>query len=176
MIFDMQTNMGPVTLELDTENAPVTTSNFAQYVEDGFYNGTIFHRVIPNFMVQGGGFEADMSQKKTRETIQNEANNGLKNDKYTIAMARTNEPHSASCQFFINVKDNDFLNFKDESVQGWGYCVFGKVIEGTDVIDQMAVVATANKNGHADVPVESIVIEKITLRTDEEESENEEAS
>jgi len=168
MIFDMQTNMGNIVLDLNADKAPETVKNFAQYVEDDFFSGTIFHRVIPNFMVQGGGFEPDMSQKPTRETIKNEASNGLTNDIYTIAMARTNEPHSASCQFFINVKDNDFLNFKDESVQGWGYCVFGKVIEGTEVVDSMAKVQTANKGGHGDVPVEDIIIESVKLRAEAE--------
>lgn len=164
----MQTNMGNIVLELNADKAPETVKNFAQYVADDFFSGTIFHRVIPNFMVQGGGFEPDMTQKPTRETIKNEANNGLTNDIYTIAMARTNEPHSASCQFFINVKDNDFLNFQDESVQGWGYCVFGKVIEGTEVVDSMAKVQTANKGGHGDVPVENIIIESLTLRAEAE--------
>jgi len=167
----MQTNMGNMTLELDAEKAPETVKNFAQYVEDGFYNGTIFHRVIPNFMVQGGGFEPGMSQKGTREVIKNEASNGLKNDIYTVAMARTSEPHSASGQFFINVKDNDFLNFKDESVQGWGYCVFGKITEGTDIVDKMAQVETANNSGHGDVPVEDIILESIKLHTEESEEE-----
>ncbi len=175
MIFDMQTTMGNITLELDAEKAPETVKNFAQYVENGFYNGTIFHRVIPNFMVQGGGFDTDMNQKETLPVIKNEASNGLKNDIYTLAMARTNEPHSASSQFFINVKDNDFLNFKDESVQGWGYCVFGKVTAGTDIVDKMAAVQTGNNGVHGDVPVENIMLESIVLHTDETAESTEES-
>lgn len=171
----MQTTMGNITLELNAEKAPETVKNFAQYVENGFYNGTIFHRVIPNFMVQGGGFDTDMNQKETLPVIKNEANNGLKNDIYTLAMARTNEPHSASSQFFINVKDNEFLNFKEESQQGWGYCVFGKVTAGTEIVDKMAAVQTGNNGGHGDVPVESIILESITLHTDETEESKEEA-
>ena len=171
MIFDIQTTLGNMTLELNTEKAPETSKNFAQYVADDFYNGTIFHRVIPNFMIQGGGFEPGMGEKTTRATIKNEANNGLTNDFGTIAMARTNEPHSASSQFFINVKDNDFLNFKDESVQGWGYCVFGKIIDGSDVLEKIAAVPTGNSGHHGDVPLEDIMIDSITLRIDEEESE-----
>ena len=169
MIFDMKTSMGTITLELNPDKAPVTVENFASYANEGFFDGTIFHRVIPNFMIQGGGFVPGMSQKDTKDTIKNEANNGLTNDYGTIAMARTNEPHSASSQFFINVKDNDFLNFKDESVNGWGYCVFGKVIEGNEVIDAIAKVATGNAGYHSDVPVEDVVIESVTLRTEDEE-------
>ncbi len=172
----MQTNMGNLTLELDAEKAPETVKNFAQYVEDGFYNGTIFHRVIPNFMVQGGGFEPGMTQKPTREQIKNEASNGLKNNIYTVAMARTNEPHSASGQFFINVKDNDFLNFKDESEQGWGYCVFGKITDGANIVDKMAQVETGNNSGHGDVPVDDIILESIKLHTEEAEEKTEKES
>ncbi|MBU0594118.1 MAG: peptidylprolyl isomerase [Pseudomonadota bacterium] len=155
----LQTNFGTITLDLDAEKAPETVANFLQYVNDGFYNGTIFHRVIDGFMVQGGGFMPDMMQKATRDTIKNEANNGLKNDNYTIAMARTPNPHSASSQFFINASDNSFLNFTAETQQGWGYCVFGKVVEGQDVIDKIKKVRTGNKDGHQDVPVEPVIIE-----------------
>ncbi|MCR8924315.1 peptidylprolyl isomerase [Dasania sp. GY-MA-18] len=155
----LKTNYGDITLALDFDKAPKTAENFAQYVKDGFYNGTIFHRVINNFMIQGGGFEADMSQKETRDCIENEADNGLSNDNGTIAMARTMEPHSASSQFFINVKDNDFLNHSGKNAQGWGYCVFGKVTEGMDVIEKIKAVATTTKAGHQDVPVEDVVIE-----------------
>ena len=155
----LQTNFGIITLDLDAEKAPETVANFLQYVNDGFYNGTIFHRVIDGFMVQGGGFMPDMMQKATRDTIKNEATNGLKNDIYTIAMARTPNPHSASSQFFINAGDNSFLNFTAETPQGWGYCVFGKVVEGQDVIDKIKKVRTGNKAGHQDVPVEPVIIE-----------------
>lgn len=156
----LHTNFGVITLELDAAKAPATVANFLQYVNDGFYNNTIFHRVIDNFMIQGGGFEPDMSQKPTRDTIQNEADNGLKNDKYTIAMARTPDPHSATAQFFINVADNDFLNFTAPNSQGWGYCVFGKVVDGSDVVDKIRKVKTGSKGGHQDVPVEDVIIEK----------------
>lgn len=156
----LHTNFGVITLELDAAKAPATVANFLQYVNDGFYNNTIFHRVIDNFMIQGGGFEPDMSQKPTRDTIQNEADNGLKNDKYTIAMARTPDPHSATAQFFINVADNDFLNFTAPNSQGWGYCVFGKVVEGMDVVDQIKRVKTGTSGFHRDVPKENVVIEK----------------
>lgn len=155
----LQTNFGTITLELDAEKAPETVANFLQYVNDGFYNDTIFHRVIDGFMIQGGGFMADMMQKATRDTIKNEANNGLKNDIYTIAMARTPNPHSASSQFFINAADNGFLNFTAETPQGWGYCVFGRVVEGQDVIDKIKKVRTGNKSGHQDVPLEPVIIE-----------------
>lgn len=156
----LQTNYGPIVLELDFDKAPLTAENFAQYVKDGFYDGTIFHRVIDNFMIQGGGFDPDMQQKETREPIQNEADNGLKNDCYTIAMARTMEPHSASAQFFINVADNDFLNHSGKNMQGWGYAVFGKVTEGTEVVDKIKAIATTSKAGHQDVPVDEVIIEK----------------
>ena len=156
----LHTNFGVITLELDTEKAPVTTANFLEYVDSGFYNNTIFHRVIDGFMIQGGGFEPGMSQKSTKAAIKNEADNGLKNKAYTIAMARTPDPHSASSQFFINVADNDFLNFSSPTSQGWGYCVFGKVTDGTDVVDKIRQVRTGNKAGHQDVPVEDVVIER----------------
>jgi peptidyl-prolyl cis-trans isomerase B (cyclophilin B) len=157
------TTKGAFTLELDAAKAPKTVENFVQYVKDGHYDGTIFHRVISNFMVQGGGFTPGMSQKPTRATVENEANNGLKNDLYTVAMARTNQPHSASAQFFINVKNNDFLNFTAPTPQGWGYAVFGKVIDGKDVVDAIKAVPTGRKGMHDDVPVEDVVITKAEL-------------
>src|SRR5690606_34074411 len=159
----LQTNKGDITLELDAEKAPNTTQNFLNYVNSGFYNGTIFHRVINNFMVQGGGFEVGMKQKETNAPIENEANNGLKNDRYTIAMARTNDPHSATAQFFINVADNDFLNHTAPNPNGWGYAVFGEVVEGTDVADKIVGVKTGNRGFHQDVPVENVVIETATI-------------
>jgi peptidyl-prolyl cis-trans isomerase B (cyclophilin B) len=152
------TNIGSFTLELNAEKAPKTVANFLQYVKAGHYDNTIFHRVINNFMVQGGGFDANMNQKAAPTTVENEANNGLKNDLYTVAMARTSDPHSASAQFFINVKNNDFLNFSSPTNQGWGYAVFGKVIDGTEIIDKMTTVPTGNRAGHSDVPREAIVI------------------
>jgi peptidyl-prolyl cis-trans isomerase B (cyclophilin B) len=157
-VVKLITNFGEITLELDAEKAPVTVANFLQYVDNGFYNDVIFHRVINNFMIQGGGFDTNMQQKETLAEIKNEADNGLRNDKYTIAMARTSAPHSASSQFFINVNDNDFLNFTAPNGSGWGYCVFGKVTTGTDVIDQIKAVKTTNRNGHQDVPVEPVII------------------
>lgn len=156
----LHTNFGVITLELDAEKAPVTAANFLEYVDSGFYNNTVFHRVIDGFMIQGGGFEPGMSQKNTNAAIKNEADNGLKNKAYTIAMARTPDPHSASSQFFINVADNDFLNFSSPTSQGWGYCVFGKVTDGTEVVDKIRQVKTGNKAGHQDVPVEDVVIER----------------
>ena len=155
----LQTNFGSITLELDAKAAPETVANFLQYVKDGHYDGTIFHRVIDGFMIQGGGFNAEMDQKPTRATIQNEAQNGLKNVAYSIAMARTPDPHSASSQFFINVGDNGFLDFRAATSQGYGYCVFGKVTEGQDVVDRIRKVRTGNRAGHQDVPVENVVIE-----------------
>lgn len=159
----LHTNMGVITLELDAEKAPLSTANFLEYVKSGHYNNTVFHRVIDGFMVQGGGFEPGMKQKPTQATIKNEANNGLTNNAYTVAMARTSDPHSASAQFFINVKDNTFLNFSSESSQGWGYAVFGKVTEGKDVVDAIKKVKTGNKGMHQDVPVEDVIIEKAEI-------------
>ncbi|MFT8230761.1 peptidylprolyl isomerase [Pseudomonas guariconensis] len=159
----LSTNHGDIVLQLDGEKAPKTVENFVQYVKDGHYNSTVFHRVINNFMIQGGGFEAGMKQKPTRSPIQNEADNGLKNAKYSIAMARTMEPHSASAQFFINVADNDFLNHSGKNVQGWGYAVFGEVIEGRDVVDAIKGVATGSKAGHQDVPKDDVIIEKAEI-------------
>ena len=154
------TNLGVIDIELDPEHAPITCENFENYVKSGFYNGTIFHRVIKGFMIQGGGFEPGMQQKPTNDPIKNEADNGLKNDKYTIAMARTNDPHSATAQFFINVADNDFLNHTAPTGNGWGYAVFGKVVAGRDVVDQIARVRTGTRGWFGDVPVEGVVIEK----------------
>jgi len=159
----LHTNKGDLLIELDAEKAPKTVENFLTYVKEGFYDGTIFHRVINNFMVQGGGFEAGMKQKQTHAPIENEANNGLKNDRYTLAMARTADPHSATAQFFINVADNDFLNFTAPTSNGWGYAVFGKVVEGTEVVDAIKQVKTGNKGFHQDVPVDDVVIESATL-------------
>lgn len=156
----LHTNLGVIALELDAARAPLTVRNFLDYVESGFYANTVFHRVIDGFMVQGGGFEPGMRQKPTRTTIKNEAANGLKNDRYTIAMARTSEPHSASSQFFINVKDNAFLNHTAPSAEGWGYCVFGRVIEGQDVVDKIRKVKTGRRGGHDDVPVDDVLIER----------------
>ncbi|MEX1166581.1 MAG: peptidylprolyl isomerase [Hydrogenophaga sp.] len=153
-------NHGVVTLELDAEKAPLSTANFLSYVNKGHYNNTVFHRVIPGFMVQGGGFEPGMGQKDTDAPIQNEANNGLKNELFTVAMARTSDPHSASAQFFINASNNAFLNHTAPSSQGWGYAVFGKVVDGTDVVKKIEAVATGRKGFHDDVPKEDVVIEK----------------
>jgi Peptidyl-prolyl cis-trans isomerase (rotamase) - cyclophilin family len=159
----LQTNHGDIVIQLDAEKAPKTTANFIGYVRDGFYDGTVFHRVINNFMIQGGGFEAGMKQKKTKDPVENEANNGLKNDRYTIAMARTSDPHSATAQFFINVADNDFLNHTAPTTNGWGYAVFGKVVEGTEVVDKIKGVKTGNRGFHQDVPAEDVVIEKAVV-------------
>ena len=159
-LVEMKTSQGLVVIELYADKAPKTVENFLQYVKDGFYNGTIFHRVIDGFMIQGGGFEPGMQQKPTSVPIQNEATNGLKNDRYTIAMARTGDPHSATAQFFINVKENAFLNHTAPSGQGWGYCVFGKVVEGMDVVDKIKGVKTGSKGFHQDVPAEDVVIQK----------------
>ena len=155
----LHTNFGEITIELDAEKAPITVANFLSYVESGFFAGTIFHRVIDGFMIQGGGFTETMSQKDTNAPIKNEANNGLANKKYTIAMARTPNPDSASSQFFINVADNDFLNFSAPTSQGWGYCVFGKVVTGTEVVDKIAKVQTGNRGFHQDVPMENVIIQ-----------------
>ena len=162
----MSTILGDMILELDAENAPKTVENFVSYASSGFYDGTIFHRVINNFMVQGGGFDTDMRQKTTEAPIDNEANNGLKNNRGTIAMARTDHPHSATAQFFINVSDNDFLNHTAENMQGWGYAVFGQVVEGQEVLDKIRVVATGSQAGHQDVPVDPVVIESVTVLDD----------
>lgn len=159
----METSKGVITIELDGNKAPETVANFITYVQEGFYDGTIFHRVISNFMIQGGGFTTDMAQKPTHDPIKNEANNGLKNDTGTIAMARTQDPHSATAQFFINVKDNDFLNFSSESSQGWGYAVFGKVTEGMDVVNAIKDVQTTTVGPYQDVPAETVTIEKVTI-------------
>ncbi|MDO9225937.1 MAG: peptidylprolyl isomerase [Pseudomonadota bacterium] len=158
-MIKLQTNFGPITLELDAKAAPETVANFIQYVRDGHYNGTIFHRVIDGFMVQGGGFTPDMEQKATRAPIKNEADNGLKNVAYSIAMARTPNPDSASSQFFINISNNDFLNFREPSAQGYGYCVFGRVSAGQDTVDRIRKVRTGMRAGHQDVPVENVMIE-----------------
>lgn len=159
----MQTNKGLIVLDLDAAKAPETVANFLEYARAGFYDGTIFHRVIPSFMIQGGGFEPGMTQKTTRAQIKNEADNGLKNELGTIAMARTSDPHSATAQFFINTKSNAFLNHSAPNSQGWGYCVFGKVSEGMDVIEEIEKVKTGNRGGHGDVPLEDVVIEKVTV-------------
>ena len=158
MFVTLRTTMGKIKIALDTENAPQTTENFASYVKAGHYNNTIFHRVINGFMIQGGGMDVDMKEKSTNDPIKNEANNGLKNDRGTIAMARTNDPHSATAQFFINVADNDFLNFRAENAQGWGYAVFGKVVEGLETVDKIKSVRTGSHGYHQDVPTEEIII------------------
>jgi peptidyl-prolyl cis-trans isomerase B (cyclophilin B) len=160
---NLETNYGPVVLELDEAKAPGTVANFVSYVNAGHYNGTIFHRVIPGFMIQGGGFTPEMQQKGTQPPIQNEANNGLKNNKYTVAMARTNDPHSATAQFFVNVADNDFLNHSAPNPQGWGYTVFGKVVEGTEVVDKIAAVSTGSAGMHQDVPRDAVIIESASI-------------
>ena len=160
---ELTTSAGTIRLELDDAKAPATVANFLEYVNAGHYDGTIFHRVIKGFMVQGGGFDTGFNQKATRAPIQNEANNGLKNDNYTVAMARTSDPHSASAQFFINVTDNDFLNHTAPTAQGWGYAVFGKVVGGTDVVDKIKKVRTGRKGFHENVPVEDVVIEKAVV-------------
>jgi len=162
-MIKINTNKGSISIELDAEKAPISAENFAQYVRDGFYDGTIFHRVIPGFMVQGGGMQPGMKEKETRASIKNEADNGLKNDRGTIAMARTPDPHSASSQFFINLKDNGFLNFSSATPNGWGYCVFGKVTDGMDVVDAIEKVATGSAGHHQDVPVEDVIIESVTV-------------
>lgn len=159
-MIKLHTNHGTITLQLDTEKAPNTVKNFLEYVNSGFYSNTIFHRVIDGFMIQGGGFEPGMKQKPVNAPIQNEAANGLKNDNYTVAMARTNDPHSATAQFFINIKNNGFLNYTAPNPQGYGYCVFGKVVEGMDVVDAIRKVKTGNKSGFQDVPQEDVIITK----------------
>lgn len=162
-MITLHTNHGDIKVSLDTENAPKTTANFIKYVKEGFYDGTVFHRVIDGFMVQGGGFSEDMEQKPCGETIENEANNGLSNKVGTLAMARTSDPHSATAQFFININDNTFLDFKSESAQGWGYCVFAEVSEGMDVVNKIKAVSTGNRGMHQDVPLEAVIIEKVTI-------------
>ncbi len=159
----LKTNYGDITIELDFEKAPKSAENFAQYVKDGYYDGTIFHRIIDNFMIQGGGFEPGMKQKETRDNIENEADNGLKNDLGTLAMARTQDPHSASAQFFINIKNNDFLNHSGKNTQGWGYAVFGKVTDGMEVVDKIKAVSTTMAGGHQDVPAEDVIIQSAVL-------------
>ena len=159
----IHTNYGVISLTLFADKAPITVANFLDYVKEGFYDNTIFHRVIDGFMIQGGGFEPGMDQKESKATIQNEANNGLVNNMGTVAMARTNEPHSATAQFFINVGDNSFLNFKSETTDGWGYCVFAEVSEGMDVVEKIRAVATGNSGYHQDVPEEDVVIQKAEI-------------
>lgn len=162
-MITLHTNFGDIKLELDFDKAPKTAANFKQYVEEGFYNETIFHRVINDFMIQGGGMTEDMKEKPSRGPIENEADNGLKNERGTVAMARTNDPHSASSQFFINVKDNGFLNFSGKNPQGWGYCVFGKIVEGIDIVDKIKAVATGSAGFHQDVPTTPVIIEKASI-------------
>jgi peptidyl-prolyl cis-trans isomerase B (cyclophilin B) len=162
-MITLHTNHGDITIKLDTENTPDTANNFLKHATEGYYDNTIFHRVIDGFMIQGGGFNTDMKEKAKQPTIQNEASKGQGNKRGTVAMARTPDPHSASTQFFINVKDNDFLNFRDESMNGFGYCVFGEVTQGMDVVDKIKAVDTTSRAGHQDVPVENIVIEKVTV-------------
>lgn len=162
-VVELDTNMGAIVIELNEEKAPKTVENFLNYVKSGHYDGTIFHRIIDGFMIQGGGMDAEMNEKSTNAPIENEADNGLKNDKGTIAMARTQDPHSATSQFFINVKDNDFLNHSGKNMQGWGYTVFGKVTSGMDVIDKMRGVPTGRFGMHADVPKEPVVINSATI-------------
>ncbi len=162
-MVQMHTEFGTITLELYPDKAPATVENFLEYAKGGFYNNTVFHRVIDGFMIQGGGFEPGMTQKETRAPVKNEADNGLKNERYTIAMARTPNPHSATAQFFINVADNGFLDYSAPTPQGWGYCVFGKVVEGQDVVDRIKKVRTGSKGGHQDVPVDDVVITSVDV-------------
>jgi peptidyl-prolyl cis-trans isomerase B (cyclophilin B) len=162
----LHTTYGDLKLALDADHAPKTVANFLMYAREGFYDGTIFHRVIDNFMIQGGGFDTDMRQKSTQDPIENEADNGLKNDYGTVAMARTMDPHSATAQFFINVKDNDFLNHSGKNMQGWGYAVFGKVVEGEDVLEKIRKVPTTSRAGHQDVPVDTVIIESVSVDED----------
>lgn len=159
----IRTTFGEITVELDSEKAPKTVENFLEYAKEGFYDGTVFHRVIDNFMIQGGGFDTDMVQKPCKEPVENEADNGLKNDFGTVAMARTMEPHSATAQFFFNVKDNDFLNHSGKNMQGWGYTVFGKITEGSEVLDKIRAVPTTSSNGHQDVPTDPVIIESVQI-------------
>jgi len=162
-MITLHTNHGDIKLELDFEKAPKTCANFLAYAKEGFYDGTVFHRVINGFMIQGGGFDKDMKQKPTKAAVENEADNGLKNNNGTVAMARTTDPHSATAQFFINVKDNDFLNHSGKNAQGWGYAVFARISDGQDVINKIKAVKTGNQGFHQDVPVEAVVIEKVTI-------------
>ncbi len=162
-MITIRTTFGEIKLELDAEKAPKTVANFLEYARSGHYDGTIFHRVINNFMIQGGGFDTDMKQKSAGSPIENEADNGLKNDFGTVAMARTMDPHSATAQFFINVKDNDFLNHTGKNAQGWGYAVFGRVVEGEEVLNKIRAVPTTSKSGHQDVPVDPVIIESVTV-------------
>lgn len=165
-MITLHTNFGDISIELDFENTPNTANNFLQYAKDGFYDHTIFHRIIDGFMIQGGGFDKDMAEKENRDAIENEAEKGGKNIRGSVAMARTSDPHSASSQFFINLIDNKFLNFKEQSEAGWGYCVFGKVVTGMDVVDQIKSVKTTSVYGHDDVPVDQVVIENVTINED----------
>jgi peptidyl-prolyl cis-trans isomerase B (cyclophilin B) len=160
---DLETSKGTIRLELDEEKAPETVKNFITNVENGHFDGTVFHRVIKGFMIQGGGFEPGMQQKPTGSTIQNEASNGLRNERYTVAMARTSAPHSATAQFFINVADNEFLNFKSETPQGWGYAVFGRVVSGKEIVDAIEQVRTGSRGGHGDVPLDDVTITRATV-------------
>ena len=161
-MIKISTTFGDITVELNADKAPITVANFLEYVREGLYDGTIFHRVIDNFMIQGGGFDTSMQQRATKAAIENEADNGLRNEFGTLAMARTMEPHSATSQFFINVSNNEFLNHSGKNMQGWGYAVFGKVIDGTEVLDKIRAVPTTSRNGHQDVPVDTVIIESIT--------------
>ena len=162
----IRTTFGDIKLELDAEKAPATVANFLDYARSGFYDGTVFHRVINNFMIQGGGFDTDMQQKSVGAPIENEADNGLKNDVGTVAMARTTDPHSATAQFFINVKDNDFLNHSGKNMQGWGYAVFGRMVEGEEVLEKIRAVPTGSRGGHQDVPVDPVIIETVEIVED----------
>jgi len=162
----IRTTFGEINLELDAEKAPKTVENFLKYAREGYYDGTIFHRVIDNFMIQGGGFDTEMQQKPCGDPVENEADNGLKNDFGTVAMARTTEPHSATAQFFINVKDNDFLNHSGKNMQGWGYAVFGKITAGSEVLDKIRAVPTTSRNGHQDVPTDPVIIESVEIVED----------
>ena len=165
-MITFKTTLGDIKIALDFDKAPVTAKNFQQYVEDGFYNGTIFHRVIKGFMAQGGGFSSGLEEKSTNESIKNEANNGVSNTRGTLAMARTQDPHSASAQFFINLVDNTFLDFSSETVQGWGYCVFTEVVEGMDIVDKMTLVDTGRLGHHDDVPKEEIIITETVIEAE----------
>ncbi|MBW6393394.1 MAG: peptidyl-prolyl cis-trans isomerase [Halomonas sp.] len=166
----LETSFGDITIALNHDQAPKTAANFEQYVRDGHYDGTLFHRVIPGFMIQGGGFDQDFNQKPTRDPIENEADNGLKNLTGTLAMARTQDPHSATAQFFINVADNDFLNHSGKSIQGWGYCVFGEVVEGMDVVERITAVDTTRRGMHADVPAEDVLIQRAYVKEEASDS------